>query len=180
MNHNYLRIYFKCEDLHAYFTTLADRKELPTFEDLEVGARYLYDTYASTVAQREAARDARDGQAEWARNVPLGTPWVPLPADTTSASAPKKKRKRKSNKAGASESAVPPKLPLPPPPPLPFYGDQVVSDDAGFMRDASLSRIVSSSVAIGDVGRMWEGLKVGYLDFSAEGLLISRHILRRS
>ncbi|KAJ7447405.1 hypothetical protein FB451DRAFT_1411825 [Mycena latifolia] len=160
------RHYFKCEDLHVYFATLAGLDKLPSFEELENGAKYLYDTYTSTVAQKEAAHDARDGKTSWTSGVPLGQEWVPLPTDATSASAPKTKRKRKSKKAA---SQGPPKEPVPPPIPPPFYGDQVISDNAGFMRDASVSRAVSSAVAVGDVGRMWEGLKVMMINFAGSG-----------
>ncbi|KAJ7703574.1 hypothetical protein B0H17DRAFT_912268, partial [Mycena rosella] len=157
------RIYFKCEDLHVYFTSLAVLNKLPSFEELEIAAKHLYDTYTSTIPQKEAARDARDAQGAWTSKVPLGKPWVPLPIDSTSASASKKKRKRKSKKDTAAKQPVD----LPPPPP--FYGDQVISDNAGFMRSASISREVSAAVAVGEVGRMWEGLKIMMINFAGSG-----------
>ncbi|KAJ6503101.1 hypothetical protein DFH09DRAFT_1440647, partial [Mycena vulgaris] len=161
------RIHLKCDDIHTHFTELADLNQLPSFEELEIAAKHLYDTYTSTVAQREAARDARDGQSPWAANVQSGKSWIPLAIDATSASVPKQKKKRKSKKNSVSQA--PPKEPVPPPPPLPFNGDQVISDGAGFMRDASISREVASAVAVGEVGRMWEGLKVMMINFAGSG-----------
>ncbi|KAJ7732867.1 hypothetical protein B0H16DRAFT_1205987, partial [Mycena metata] len=157
------RIYFKCDDLHAHFTELTALKRMPSFEELEAAGKYLYDTYTSTIAQKEAIYDARDGKSEWAKHVSLGSPWVPLPFDATSASAPKEKRKSK-----AATSQVPSTVPLPPPI-LPFFGDQVIADEAAFMRDASISREVSAAVAVGDVGRMWEGMKVMLINFAGSG-----------
>lgn len=110
--------------------------------------------------KKEAAEDARDGQSGWASKVMAGTPWVPLPLDATSASGVKPKRKRKSKKPDAN---APPKTPAPVAKSAPFFGDQVISDEAAFMRDASISREVAAAVAFGDVGRMWEGLKVSGL-----------------
>ncbi|KAJ7466378.1 hypothetical protein FB451DRAFT_1178529 [Mycena latifolia] len=142
----------KCEDLHVYFATLAGLDKLPSFEELENGAKYLKKPHTT--------------KTSWASQVPLGQEWVPFPIDATSASAPRTKRKRKSKKAA---SQGPPKEPVTPPIPPPFYGDQVISDNAGFMRDASISRAVSSAVAVGDVGRMWEGLKVVMINFAGSG-----------
>ncbi|KAJ6501793.1 hypothetical protein DFH09DRAFT_1102431 [Mycena vulgaris] len=78
----------------THFTELADLNQLPSFEELEIAAKHLYDTYTSTVAQREAATDARDGQSPWAANVQSGKSWIPLAIDATSASVPKQKKKR--------------------------------------------------------------------------------------
>jgi hypothetical protein len=65
------RVHFKCEDIQSYFQTLANSKQLPSFEELEIIARQLYDTYSSTVAQYEARTDARDGKTSWADQIPL-------------------------------------------------------------------------------------------------------------
>ncbi|KAF8152779.1 hypothetical protein K438DRAFT_1477476, partial [Mycena galopus ATCC 62051] len=159
------RIYFKCDDLSAHFTARAALNNLPSFEELEIGAKHLYDTYVLTIAQMEAANDARDGSSAWAKNTSAGTPWVPLPNDTTSASAPKRKRKSKKS----TPTTAPAAKVKPSPPPPPFFGDQVISDEAAFMRDASISREVAAAVAVGDVGRMWEGMKVMLLNFIGSG-----------
>ncbi|KAJ6595484.1 hypothetical protein B0H10DRAFT_2089812 [Mycena sp. CBHHK59/15] len=156
------RVYFKCDDIHAYFKSLSDSKQLPSFEALEEIARQLFDTYTSTVAETEAAYDARDGSSAWAEKVPLGTPWIPIPTDKTSAVPSKRKQKRKSKKSNTqrpesshSHSTLTATLPV-------FYGDNVLSASASFMRDASISRKAAAAVAEGAVGRLWETLKVRF------------------
>lgn len=147
------RVHFKCEDIQSYFQTLANSKQLPSFEELEIIARQLYDTYSSTVAQYEARTDARDGKTSWADQIPLGAPWMEIPANESSVPAPGKTAgKRKSTKQSKSTIT-----------PLPFYGDQVVSDSAYFMRDASIAREAAAAVAVCDVGRLYETLKVYFL-----------------
>ncbi|KAJ7893907.1 hypothetical protein B0H14DRAFT_3427208 [Mycena olivaceomarginata] len=135
-------IHFKCEDLHAYFSTLADPKQLPSSEDLEATAWRLYDMYASTVAQTDAmlATDRVLGQRRFR--------W---------------KRKRKSKNSGKQQ----PKALIPP---ARFYGDHVISDSTGFLRDASISREAAAAVAEGDVGRVWEAIKFMLFNFAAAGL----------
>lgn len=97
----------------------------------------------------------------WAANVPLGTPWIFSPVDISSIPAPKKTCKCKSKNTSTSTESAESKVPdTPPSPPPPFYGDRVLSDLSGFMRDAMLSREVAAAVAEGAVGRVWEGLKV--------------------
>ncbi|KAJ7713350.1 hypothetical protein DFH07DRAFT_974764 [Mycena maculata] len=164
---NCWRIYFKCDDLHMYFTERVSTNTLPSFEELETGAKTLYDTYTLTVAQKEGARYVHDEKSSWAAHVPLGRPWVPLEIDptSTSAAAPRKK-KHKSRKA---KTTSPPQAAVPSPPPLPFYGDQVISDTTGFMCNASISREVASAVVVGDVGCMWEGMKVMLINFAGSG-----------
>ncbi|KAJ7864497.1 hypothetical protein B0H14DRAFT_3603688 [Mycena olivaceomarginata] len=150
------RVHFKCEDIQSYFQTLADSKQLPSLEELEIIARQLYDTYSSTVAQYEAHTDARDGKTSWADQIPLGAPWMELPANESSVPAPGKTAgKRKSTKQSKSTTT-----------PLPFYGDQVVSDSAYFMRDASIAREAAAAVAVCDVGRLYETLKVMLINFA--------------
>ncbi|KAJ6576224.1 hypothetical protein B0H10DRAFT_2235678 [Mycena sp. CBHHK59/15] len=163
------RVYFKCDDIHAYFKSLSDSKQLPSFEALEEIARQLFDTYTSTVAETEAAYDARDGSSAWAEKVPLGTPWIPIPTDKTSAVPSKRKQKRKSKKSNTqrpesshSHSTLTATLPV-------FYGDNVLSASASFMRDASISRKAAAAVAEGAVGRLWETLKVMLVTFAGSG-----------
>ncbi|KAJ6506522.1 hypothetical protein C8R45DRAFT_816656 [Mycena sanguinolenta] len=155
------RAHYNCQDIQAHFRTLADSNQLPSFEELEVIARQLYDTYASTVAHYEARIDARDGKSAWSANIPLGTPWTEPSVNPTSLPTPaKKSRKRKSTKASSSTATSPPAS-LPP-----FHGDNVVSDSAYFMRDASIAREAAAAVAVCDVGRLYETLKVMLVNFA--------------
>ncbi|KAJ7456199.1 hypothetical protein FB451DRAFT_1048472 [Mycena latifolia] len=161
------RIHFKCADLHLHFRKLAELNQLPSFEDLEDAAKTLYDTYTSTVAQQEALYDARDAKSSWAAHVPLGAPWVSPPLNETSGAVPaRKQRKRKSKKSDKRRAET---TKAPPPLPPVFYGDAVVSDSAYFMRDASISREAAAAVAEGDVGRVWEAMKVMMFNFAGSG-----------
>jgi hypothetical protein len=107
-------------------------------------------------AQKEALFDAREGSSAWSDKVPLGAPWVPVTIDESSAAlAQKKGRKKKKSDTEATKQT--PNLALSP---QAFYGDHVMSDSAYFMRDASLSREAAAAVAEGDVGRVYEVMKV--------------------
>lgn len=44
----------------------------------------------------------------------------------------------------------------------PFSGDRTLAQSILFMNDAMLSRDASQAVAMGDVGRLWNDLKVRY------------------
>jgi hypothetical protein len=98
--------------------------------------------------------------SDWANTVPLGTQWDNNSVDTTNIfsltemananrhTAKHATKKRKQSKK-SSDSAE-----------LPFYGDRSFSEAATFKRDAMISREVAYAAAEGDVGRIWEGLKV--------------------
>ncbi|KAJ7480367.1 hypothetical protein B0H11DRAFT_1724975 [Mycena galericulata] len=156
-------VHFKCDDLHVYFRNLADTKSLPSFEDLEIIAKQLYDTHTGMAAQTEALYDARDGKSSWTSKVPLGTPWVPVAVDTTSAAVPRRKRRSKKAQTDKPEKTKAPKSNEPPPI---FYGDAVFSDSVYFMRDASISREAAAAVAEGSVGRLYEALKIMLSNFA--------------
>jgi hypothetical protein len=159
----YFRVYLKTDDIVNYF---ADLSSLPSFEDLETAATILFDAYTSPAAQYEAADDARDGMSEWAKTVPRGTQWDGneekasnifslseiANANKQAARLISKKAKRKNAKQSKAKSSDSPDLP--------FHGDRSFAEASTFKRDAMISREVAYAAAEGDVGRMWEGLKV--------------------
>lgn len=68
---------------------------------------------------------------------------------------------------------------------IPFLGDQTLAQSCRFMYDATVSREVIYAISDGDIGRVWEVLKVyTYLyylkcDISAEETLVNdTHICR--
>jgi hypothetical protein len=73
------------------------------------------------------------------------------------------KPKRKPRKISPKIPKKPAKPKPPPPPPPTFYGDQVLFDNGTFMHDAMISREAAAAAAQGDVGRVWEALKVGFI-----------------
>jgi hypothetical protein len=58
-------------------------------------------------------------------------------------------KKKKKNKAEESDEE-----------PIPFIGDQTLAQSCRFMYDATISREVIYAIADGDIGRVWEVLKV--------------------
>jgi hypothetical protein len=104
----------------------------------------------STRAQEQAAYDASDSTNTWSKAVPLGKEWIPLPLEETSV-APKKPRKnaKKSKKAADKDK-----------PAEEFKGDRALANSIALMRDAMIAREAAFAVAEGDVGRVWEVLKV--------------------
>ena len=156
----------KADDILAHFAQLGQNNSLPSFEDLEMAAIILYNAYTSPAARYEAADDARDGMSDWAKTVPLGTQWDDDKVKTSNifslmemAIANKQAARIASRKAKRNNTKQPKKkasdLPN-----LPFHGDRTFAEAATFKCDAMISREVAYAAAEGDVGRMWEGLKV--------------------
>ena len=172
------RVYFKTDDILIYFSNLGKTHALPSFEDLETAAKTLFDAYTSPTAQYEAADDARDGQSNWANAVPLGKKWDNNQVNTSNvfsltemANANKQAARLASKKA--KRNAKPPKKSsesLDPP----FYGDRSFAEAATFKRDAMISREVAYAAAEGDVGRVWEGLKVSLFRLHSNFYIYSR------
>jgi len=71
-------------------------------------------------------------------------------ANKQAAKLASKKAKRKAKPFKKSSDSLDP----------PFYGDRSFAEAATFKRDAMISREVVYAAAEGDVGRVWEGLKV--------------------
>lgn len=66
--------------------------------------------------------------------------------------APKNKKKRKANKSNNQKPSDTTDEP--------FHGDRTFSEAITFKRDAMIAWEVTSAAAEGDVGQVWEGLKV--------------------
>lgn len=167
------RLHFGFTDLYDGFKKLAADKNLPDIEDLEGISLKLYRVYSSPRAVVSAMCPANDQpKSKWELAVPLGTPWVPLLAQNSgehpslapsSQLSGSKKRKHSANATA------------PPPPPLDsesvpslaatssapkFTGDRVLAQSIAFMRDSLIAREFTYAMAEGDVGRMYEALKV--------------------
>ncbi|KAJ7108021.1 hypothetical protein C8R43DRAFT_1140157 [Mycena crocata] len=159
-------IHFNTTDIFGYFEERAKLGTLPSFEELETGAKLLFETYVSSGSRYQVQIDARD-EATWSTaRAPLGAPWQE-PSPSTTRTPPKRKRKSaKVLKVGStfekSSTRKPSKKDEPKPP---FFGDQVFFDEATFMYDALISREVAAAAAQGAVGRMWEALKVMVFTF---------------
>jgi hypothetical protein len=90
--------------------------------------------------------------------IPHGDPWTPPTREESSMSLQDDRKKGK-NKSTGSKKKKPDntedQLPLPP-----FQGDLSLAQSCRFMYDATISREVIYATADGDVGRVWESLKV--------------------
>lgn len=104
----------------------------------------LFSAYSTSAAYHQCASDARSGQSPWSIAIPEGDKWISTPTEPLS---------------------------LPPQPPRPSHkknkrpepskdGDITLSESIVFMRDAMIAREAVYAVAEGDVGRLWEALKV--------------------
>ncbi|KAJ7232706.1 hypothetical protein C8J57DRAFT_1026619, partial [Mycena rebaudengoi] len=162
--------HFNTEDIFEYFSTLRRLDNLPSFEELEVVAKKLFEAYVASGARYHVGMDARDEATAWTSRAPLGDPWAPLATGNSEPPKPKQKMKVTSEK-------IPPKKtskPKPPPSPAPaFFGDQVLFDNGSFMYDTMISRKVAAAVAQGAVGCVWEGLKI--MVFTLAGSAYSKY-----
>jgi hypothetical protein len=168
------RLAFGQTDLFKHFTELAQKEKIPPIEELEQVARKLYRAYSSSRAQYRALYDT-DGTSEWSRIIPMGSSWTGVSEDESSCdigstAKPSKSSKGKGRNVPATSTKKPPakkassentsEAELASDDEEPFQGDRVLSNSIGFMRDAMLSREVAEAVADGDVGRVYEALKV--------------------
>ncbi|KAF8185692.1 hypothetical protein BJ912DRAFT_1060520 [Pholiota molesta] len=136
------RLSFGAEDLLAHFKDLALKKNLPSLEDLQIQARKLYRAYTSLRGQDKAIYGGvlMNGSGSV---VPHGTesarhiPGMPT-SNNIDTAAPAKK----------------------------FDGDQVLARSVSFMRDAMFAREMTLATADGDVGRIWEIIKVMLFTFA--------------
>ncbi|KAK6969274.1 hypothetical protein R3P38DRAFT_3337119 [Favolaschia claudopus] len=136
--------------------SLKSLKTLPTFDELELGAERLFDTYVGSAGRYQAGMDALESNSAWAPHAPLGTQWTSVPDPPPQPP----KAKRKSKKILVPKIFKKPSKPKPPPPPPPpFFGDQALFDSGTFMYDATVFREAVAATAQGDVGRVWEALK---------------------
>ena len=137
-------MYFKCDDLFQHFAELESAGTLPTFAELDAAARVLHRAYSNTRALYFAMEDVNE-PSTWSSTVPQGTAW--------SASA------QSSDASNKNESE--------------FQGDLLLARSIAFMRDALVSREAAYAVAEGDVGRLYEMIKVCYILLASRNELIT-------
>ncbi|KAJ3730855.1 hypothetical protein DFJ43DRAFT_983287, partial [Lentinula guzmanii] len=163
------RLLLKTPDLFVYFRDCKTKNIIPPFEDLEKIARQLYATYSCTRGMSHAMHNADlpEDKLDWTKNVPMGTPWTGLAAEdiglapsTSSiriAAAQKQKSKKKTQLQQRAEVEREEGR---------KHADDVLANSIAFMRDTLVSRECANAVASGDVGRVWEVLKVMLFTFA--------------
>ncbi|KAJ7736361.1 hypothetical protein DFH07DRAFT_966873 [Mycena maculata] len=143
---------FKTNDIFTHFEGLEKAGTLPDIETLLPMAPKLYRTYGTAS--------------------PLGSVWVPQEIEISSLEKPKGKSKKKS--AESETATQKPRKRKEKPPPKPCKGDFVLAQEVDFIRDGLNSRKLTTAVARGDIGRMYECIK--YLLFTFGGSTHTNYI----
>jgi hypothetical protein len=145
------------DDIFGYFAGLAEAKKLPELDALIEIAKKLHHTYSTARAKDHAIFDTGT-TSSWARTIPTGTAWVPITIEDSTLDTTKKRKSNRKKKA----------KPVPPP----CTGDFVLGQAIDFFRDGLNSWKASFAVAEGDVGRLYEAIKVSILQTCERSLLI--------
>ncbi|KAJ7688815.1 hypothetical protein B0H17DRAFT_1331988 [Mycena rosella] len=149
------RLAFKTDDIFVYFEELERTGKLPDMETLLPMARKLYRAYGTARGRDHAMHDT--GMAsEWAQTVPAGTPWVPQEIEDSSLDLKKRKGTKKALGSATQKTRKAKQKPVP----EPCLGDFVLAQGIDFIRDGINSRKLMIFVARGDIGRLYECLKV--------------------
>ena len=161
-----IRVHFsgKDGDLWTYFKVLEDRDETPSIESLHQSCHSIYKRYIHPFAFEEAlAGTYTDPEVA----VAVGDPWNSPKTDTSSLNIPTSESLSESAPSQTSRSSQQSKpkgrkkkIDQKAHDNLTFNGDQVLAQSSRFMFDAMISREVIYATADGDVGRVWEVLKV--------------------
>ncbi|KAJ6480404.1 hypothetical protein C8R45DRAFT_1155471 [Mycena sanguinolenta] len=129
------------DNIFEHFEVLSKQNKLPDLEELVEMAKKLHRTYSTARARDHAIHDTGTTTV-WARTVPTGSPWVPIPVEDSSLDTTTKNKKKKSSTTKKKK-----------PPSPPCKGDFVLSQSIDFIRDGINSRKLATAVAEGDVGR---------------------------
>ncbi|KAJ7090973.1 hypothetical protein C8R43DRAFT_1142062 [Mycena crocata] len=154
---------YKTDDIFfAYFNDLEKQNKLLDMETLLPMARQLYRVYG-TVRGRNHAIYNTGTTRESAQTVPTGSRWVACEIEESSLEP----KKRKSTKKPAISSTQKPQKTKLKPVPKPCKGDFVFAQNLNFIRDGLNLRKLTTAVAHGDIGCIYECIK--YLLFTFTG-----------
>ena len=165
--------------MFVHFTELAEHKSLPTLQELEAIALKLYRAYATSRGYERAMHaqsgyDAKTSQSNpstsmpkkplssWEATVPLGRPWVPSPGSAPEIPLAEGINSVRPTAGPSHTSSKHAGQPLPPMAQNPDHldGDRVLGQSIVFIRDAIRLCEFVYATAEGDVGRVYEVLKV--------------------
>jgi Family of unknown function (DUF6589) len=157
----YDRIYFGADDILTYFADLAVRKELPTVEALRSIARTLVRRYASQEAHEQALSLTESRNAKSNMAIPFGKPFHPIsraPGVTASTSQTEtipESTEERPDVTVVIEDTVKVHVEK-----GGFDGDRVLANEILFLQDAGWWIEAASGVPEGDIGRVYEIMKV--------------------
>ena len=150
------------EDLWTHFKDCYERGDIPSLEELYDLAIILWDNYSNPGAFTRFVLGGQPNNSV----VPIGEPWgkdedpEPRPAPKRAMGNDVKgeggeklvKGEGKEEMKGKDESSSAEVKE--------FQGDRVLARSAAFMYEALVSKEVAQAVAEGDIGRVYEGIKV--------------------
>jgi len=147
----------KTSNIFQYFEELEKENKIPDVTELEALAFKLYQNYSTTRAIYRALNTTAGQMNEWSMFIPRGSPWNPPPIDKTSAGNTgstkfTRKQSAQSKRVNNNPSTNTASL---------FKGDRTLAKSITVMRDFIWQRELAYAVAEGDVGRVYEILKVG-------------------
>lgn len=125
-------------------------------------ARKLYRAYG-TARGRDQAMYYTGTTNEWAQTIPTGSPWIAQEVENSSLEKKKKTAPKPTGQKPRKAKAKPT--------PKPCMGDFVLAQEIDFIRDGLNSRKIATAVARGDIGRMYECIKVPLRLFRSESML---------
>ncbi|KAF9011472.1 hypothetical protein BDZ89DRAFT_964051 [Hymenopellis radicata] len=136
------------EDLLPYFENLSTTDSLPSLDDLEAQADTIVKRWATSTAFRTAGSKATYERAPSTFQAPQGPAWESIsPPSTLETSEP----------VFAAETV---------PEAADFDGDRTLSNSILFVRDFLLWMELAYATADGDIGRVWEVLKIWIFMFA--------------
>lgn len=163
-NGNNYRIHFSANDITEYFEKLSPT-EIPTFETLLVIAKSLVKRYASQRGHERALSKSESTDGDIEMSIKLGTPWAsPSQADQSDTEElgetmlPQDDDCTSEAESGANEG-MEGKVHVEKPG---FDGDRVLANEQLFLQDHGWWIEAAYAVPEGDVGRVYEILKVCY------------------
>lgn len=130
---------------------------IPSFENLRGMSQTLFNRYGHPHAFERAIEGISDNPAQ---TIPVGDEWIRAMQETSSAMLLDEKEKGKKRMPKAKKKITDESDDDSANPSLPFRGDLSLAQSCRFLYDATISREAIYITADGDVGRLWEVMKV--------------------
>ncbi|KAJ7805999.1 hypothetical protein B0H14DRAFT_2382203, partial [Mycena olivaceomarginata] len=134
-------------DLEKYFASLETASQLPDLDTILDNATMLADRYTSQAAIQNSMRSAEATSAKNPNRVPVGSSWIPRGSSDSAADTNTNPRTSHTESPG-------------------FTGDRVLRNSEIFLLDFGWWIEIAWSVSEGDIGRVWEILKIWIFKFA--------------
>ncbi|KAJ6532184.1 hypothetical protein DFH09DRAFT_933468 [Mycena vulgaris] len=149
------RLYYNTDNLYDYIEGLAATNQLPTLESILEDARILCERYTSQAAILRSLSAATSTSSEQGNKVPEGSPWVaPFQSATATTSGA-----RPTTQTADDAPKIHQELPD-------FDGDRVLRNSEIFLTDFGWWIEFAHAVPEGDIGRVWEIMKLWIFKFA--------------